>query len=64
MAEGASGSNPNEINIAETTGTFVVGEQLIYNEKTTDTKSSIVKVNAYNVFDIKSVFQDTFSAME
>ena len=58
LAEGASGSNPNEINIAETTGTFVVGEQLIYNEKNTDTKSSIVKVNAYNVFDIKSVFQD------
>ena len=58
LAEDTNGSNPNEINIAETTGTFVVGEQLIYNEKTTDTKSSIVKVNAYNVFDIKSIFQD------
>ena len=53
-----SQTNPNEINIAETTGTFVVGEQLIYNEKTTDTKSTVAKVNAYNVFDIKSVFQD------
>ncbi|GIS08934.1 MAG: hypothetical protein CM15mP113_0640 [Pseudomonadota bacterium] len=27
-------------------------------KKPTDTKSSVVKINAYNVFDIKSVFQD------
>ena len=58
LAENSGTTAADEINIAETTGTFVVGEQLIYNEKTTDTKSSIVKVNAYNVFDIKSIFQD------
>ena len=58
LAEISGTSASDEINVSETTGTFIVGEQLIYNEKTTDTKSSVVKINAYNVFDIKSVFQD------
>ena len=58
LAEVSGTSAANEINVSNTTGTFIVGEQLIYNEKTTSVKSSIKKINAYTVFDIKSVFQD------
>ena len=61
LAEVSGTSAADEINISSTTGTFIVGEKLIYNEKTTDSKSSIVKINAYNVFDIKSVYQDSTS---
>jgi len=58
LAEVSGTSAADEINLSSTTGTFIVGEKLIYNEKTTDSKSSITKINAYNVFDIKSIFQD------
>ena len=61
IAEDSTASNPNEISLSSTTGTFIVGEKLIYNEKTTDSKSSITKINAYNAFDIKSVYQDCTS---
>ena len=58
IAEDSSGSNPNQISLSSTTGTFIQGEKLIYNEKTTDSKSSVTGIHAYNVFDIKSVYQD------
>ena len=58
LAEVSGTSSDKEIVLSTTSGVFIVGEQLIYNEKTTEVNSSIIKVNAYNVFDIKSVFQD------
>ena len=61
LAETPNTSGSNELNVSETTGTFIVGEQLIYNEKITDVKSSIIEIHAYNVFDIKSVYQDSNS---
>ena len=54
----SSGTIPNHLQVSMTSGQFIVGEQLIYNEKTTDVKSSIKTVTPYSVFDIKSVFQD------
>jgi len=51
--------NPNEINISQTTGTFIQGESLIVNEQTTESNFSIVKVLKYTVDDIKSVYQDS-----
>jgi len=61
LAENPNTSGVGELNVSGTTGTFIVGEKLIYNEKTTDAKSAIIKVNAYNIFDIKSVYQDADS---
>ena len=58
LAETSGTSAADEINVSTTSGVFIVGEQLIYNEKTIEAKSSIIKINAYNVFDIKSIFQD------
>ena len=67
LSSGATGyvaahnGNPNEISISQTTGTFVQGESLIINEKTTDTTQSVLKVTVYTVDDIKSVWQDSNS---
>ena len=61
LAETPNTSGVDELNVSGTTGTFMVGEKLIFNEKTIDTKSSVIKVNAYNVFDIKSVHQDSIN---
>ena len=50
--------NPNEINLSQTTGSFVQGERLIVNEKTVESNFSVIKVLTYTVDDIKSVYQD------
>ena len=54
--------NTGEISLSQTTGTFVAGEVLIFNERNSDTSgnatsSSIIKINSYTTEDIKSVFQ-------
>ena len=48
----------DEIILSETTGSFITGEELIFNEKTSTTRSAIKKINAYTTEDIKSVFQE------
>ena len=50
-------NNATEINLTETTGTFIEGEQLIVNEKLSNTPVSIIDIHAYTIDDIKSVFQ-------
>jgi len=52
--------NPNpgvEIQLSQTSGTFIKGEQLIFNEKTTF-NAAIVDVNEYSTEDIKSIYQE------
>ena len=50
-------NNPTEINLSETTGTFIDGEQLIIDEKTSNVPVSIIEIHEYTLDDIKSVFQ-------
>ena len=50
-------NNSSERSILQTTGAFVDGEQLIIDEKTTNSSPSILSLNAYTVEDIKSVYQ-------
>tara|TARA_B100000902_G_scaffold87605_1_gene91646 strand:- start:896 stop:8434 length:7539 start_codon:yes stop_codon:yes gene_type:complete len=52
-------TNQSEINVYQTTGTFIEGERLIFNEETKSSNSSVIKVNAYSTEDIKSVYQDS-----
>ncbi len=57
-----AGVNSNEINVSQTTGQFVVGEQLRFNESDNvvlqdNSTSSIVKIWSYSTDDIKSVYQ-------
>jgi len=54
--------NSNEINVTQTTGQFVVGEQLRFNESDNavledNSTSSIIKIWSYTTNDIKSVYQ-------
>ena len=67
MSSGAIGyvedhPNTNEINVIQTTGTFVDGETIIFNEQTSTVgvntaTASVTKVTTYTVDDIKSVHQ-------
>ena len=57
-----AGVNSSEINVSQTTGQFVVGEQLRFNESDNvvgqdNSTSSIVKIWTYSTDDIKSVYQ-------
>ena len=57
-----AGVNSSEINVSQTTGQFVVGEQLRFNESDNvvgqdNSTSSIVKIWSYSTDDIKSVYQ-------
>ena len=49
--------NAFEVNLTETTGTFIEGEQIIVNEISSNILPSIISINTYTVEDIKSVFQ-------
>ena len=65
LAKNANATGFNELAVSETTGTFIKGEQLIFNEKINfggTSKTSVKEVIAYNTHDIKSIRQDTFSS--
>ncbi len=47
-----------EVNLRQTSGSFITGEQLIING-VTEKSSSIKSIKVYNTEDIKSVYQDT-----
>ena len=47
-----------EVNLRQTSGSFIAGEQLII-DGVTETNRSIKSIRVYNTEDIKSVYQDT-----
>jgi len=51
--------NPAELILSQTTGSFIQGEQLIFNEQIKSSNSSVITVTAYTTDDIKSVYQDS-----
>ena len=57
LAETPGGTGVSEYALSETTGKFLKNEQIIYDEQTTTTLSSISSVINYKVSDIKSIFQ-------
>ena len=62
LSSGATGyvaaTNANELILSQTSGTFIQGEQLKFNEQDIATNSSVIKVTTYTTDDIKSVYQD------
>jgi len=63
LSSGATGhlaAKPNEtaFSLSQTSGTFLVGEQIIINENL-ELKVGIQALNVYTVEDIKSVYQDS-----
>ena len=65
LSSGATGyvanhtGNLNEISLSQTTGSFIQGEKLIFNEKVGTSNSSVLKALIYTTEDIKSVWQDS-----
>ncbi len=58
LAKASGSTGVNELAVSETSGVFIKGEQLIFNERVVSENVSITDLNAYTVDDIKSVFQD------
>jgi hypothetical protein len=62
LSSGATGyvaaTNANELVLSQTSGTFIQGEQLRFNEQDIASNSSVIKVTSYTTDDIKSVYQD------
>ena len=58
-AKNGSTTGVDEIVVSQTTGKFIVGEQLVINERLNGyEKPSIKEIVTYTVDDVKSVFQD------
>tara|TARA_R100001460_G_scaffold10207_2_gene24138 strand:- start:891 stop:8294 length:7404 start_codon:yes stop_codon:yes gene_type:complete len=58
LFENAGSTHAKEMIVAETTGDFINGEEIIINEGQGSPNFSITKINKYTVDDIKSVSQD------
>ena len=58
LAKDANETGVNELALSQTTGSFITGEQLIFNERTSTANVSIKEQLAFTVDDIKSVFQE------
>ena len=59
LAKASGSTGDNEIALLQTTGAFIIGEQLIVHEREYADKLSIKSIIQYTTDDIKSVFQDS-----
>ena len=60
LAYQANSTGLNELTLSQTTGTFIAGEQIIFNERTSTESVSIKSIIKYTTDDIKSIRQNTF----
>ena len=61
LAKNAGSVHATEIVVSQTTGTFVQGESLIFDEQTSASNSSILGIDTYTADDIKAVYQDAIT---
>ena len=61
-AKNAGTTGANEIALSQTTGTFIIGEQLIINERSVAANISIKDIVSFGIDDIKYIRQDTFAS--
>ena len=57
-AKNAGTTGNNEVALSQTTGSFIKGEQIIINERTSNSNISIKEILAFTVDDIKSIYQN------
>ena len=62
LARNKNNTGVNELAVSQTTGVFISGEQIIFNERTVSDTVSVKEVLTYSVEDIKSIRQNTFSS--
>ena len=62
LAKASGTTGLNELVISQTTGTFIVGEQIIFNERRSNDllNVSIKSILKFTTDDIKSIYQNTF----
>ena len=62
LAKNGGATGVDELALSQTTGTFIVGEKIIFNEKSDLPSPSIKEIVAYGVDDIKTIRQDVASS--
>ena len=62
LAKVSGSTGVHELAVSQTSGTFIVGEQILFSEQTTAATVSIKEIAAFTVDDIKYITQDTFSS--
>ena len=62
LAKVSGSTGVNELAVSQTTGTFIVGEEIIFGEQTIKGNVSIKEIVAFGVDDIKYIRHDTFSS--
>ena len=62
LAKVSGSTGVNELAVSQTSGTFIVGEQIIFSEQTTAATVSVKEIAAFTVDDIKYIRQNTFSS--
>ena len=62
LAKVSGSTGVHELAVSQTSGTFIVGEQILFSEQTTAATVSIKEIAAFTVDDIKYIRQDTFSS--
>jgi len=58
-AEAANQPATGHLTLGETTGEFIEGEEIVFDEQLHTVRASITEVNVFGIDDIKSVFQDS-----
>ena len=61
LAKASQTTGVNELTISETTGTFIVGEEILFTEQNIKATVSVKEILAFTINDVKSVFQDADS---
>jgi hypothetical protein len=62
LAKVSGATGANELVVSQTTGTFITGEQIIFNERVSNDllNVSIKSILKFTIDDIKSIYQNTF----
>jgi len=58
LAKNRDATGVNEICLSQTTGKFIDGEEIIFNERPSVARTSIKKVITFTIDDVKSIFQN------
>ena len=62
LARNADATGSDEICLSQTTGKFIVGESLIFYERSTVAGASIKEIVSFGIDDIKYIRQDNFAS--
>ena len=62
LAKASGATGLNELVVSQTTGTFIVGEEIIFSEQNIKANVSVKEIVSFGIDDIKYIRQDTFAS--